>query len=515
MINIEVSNIKIYDNLSDEEAFGIACKKAKIDLNEVKKWCITKKSVDARDKNKVHFNYSFEIILNGENEEEETNLFIIDNKKVLEKRPVVVGAGPAGLFAAYTLALNGYKPILLEQGKDIDERQKDVDDFIKNRTLNVDSNIQFGEGGAGAFSDGKLTTNVNSPLNKTVLETFIKFGAPKQILYLSKPHVGTDNLRKVVKNMREEIIRLGGEVRFNSKVTDFEIEDYKLKSVLLESEEKIETNDVILAVGHSARKIYEKLYQHGVKLEPKPFSVGVRIEHKQSVINESQYGNKTKLKLPPAEYKLVYHDESGRSLYTFCMCPGGYVMASSSEEGTIVTNGMSYYSRDGENANSALLVNVTPSDYMKDDNPLNGVYYQKSLEEKAFKLAGENYNAPIQKVGDFLKNDEEDGMQVEATYKPGVTPCDLHQLFPDYINDTLEKGIKYFGKKIKGFDNSEAILTAIESRSSSPVRIIRDETMNSNIMGLHPCGEGAGYAGGIMTSAIDGIMVSKAIVTKM
>ena len=383
----------------------------------------------------------------------------------------------------------------------------------------------------GTFSDGKLTTNINSELNKTVLDVFVKFGAPEEILYLTKPHIGTDNLRRLVKNMREEIIRLGGEVRFNSKVVDFEISEETdacsgakhISSVILENGERMNTNNVILAIGHSARTTFEKLYEHKVKMEPKPFSVGVRIEHLQTAINESQYGTQTSLKLPPAEYKLAYHGEDGRSCYTFCMCPGGFVMASSSEEGTIVTNGMSYYNRDGENANSALLVNIMPEDYMnkyEDNNPLNGVKFQKELEEKAFKMAGENYNAPAQRVGDYITN--RSGTQYalssvpqvapSPTYKPGITYCNLNELFPEYINKTLKEGIKYFGTKINGFDDDNAILTAVESRSSSPVRILRDEFMNSNIVGIHPCGEGAGYAGGIMTSAIDGIKVAKAIV---
>ena len=383
----------------------------------------------------------------------------------------------------------------------------------------------------GTFSDGKLTTNINSELNKTVLDVFVKFGAPEEILYLAKPHIGTDNLRRLVKNMIEEIIRLGGEVRFNSKVVDFEISEETdacsgakhISSVILENGERMNTNNVILAIGHSARTTFEKLFEHKVKMEPKPFSVGVRIEHLQTAINESQYGTQTSLKLPPAEYKLAYHGEDGRSCYTFCMCPGGFVMASSSEEGTIVTNGMSYYNRDGENANSALLVNIMPEDYMnkyEDNNPLIGVKFQKELEEKAFKMAGENYNAPAQRVGDYITN--RSGTQYApiigsqcaptSTYKPGVTNCNLNELFPEYINKTLKEGIKYFGTKINGFDDDNAILTAVESRSSSPVRILRDEFMNSNIVGIHPCGEGAGYAGGIMTSAIDGIKVAKAIV---
>ena len=513
---MKISDVKIYENLTDEEVFKIACEKNRIDAKKVIEWIITKKSVDARKKDDVHFSYSFDLLMQGEERKQEKNLLLVESNFDFSQRPVVVGAGPAGLFAAYTLALNGHKPILLEQGKSIEEREKDVEDFIKNRKLNPNSNIQFGEGGAGTFSDGKLTTNINSKLNKTVLETFVKFGAPKEIMYLSKPHIGTDNLRKIVKNLREEIIRLGGEVRFNTKVVDFEVivkGEYltpSIRAIITDKSERIETHNVILAIGHSARSTFERLYELGVSMEPKPFSVGVRIEHLQSKINEAQYGNKTKLKLPPAEYKMAYHRDDGRACYTFCMCPGGYVTASSSEEGTIVTNGMSYYNRDGENANAALLVSITPNDFMKDNNPLNGIYFQKELEKKAFNMAGSNYNAPAQRVEDYL-NENVEGISVKPSYKPGVTACDLNELFPSYINKTLKEGIKYFGTKLNGFDK-DAVLTAVESRSSSPVRITRDFAMNSSIHGIHPCGEGAGYAGGIMTAAIDGIKVAQSII---
>ena len=502
---MKISNIKIFRNIDDNDVLEMACKKQKININDVNSWHIIKKSVDARDKNNIHFNYSIEVFLKGEEIPERKDMLLVENKNQLEKRPIVVGAGPAGLFSAYTLAINGYNPILLEQGKCIEEREKDVLEFINNRVLNTSSNIQFGEGGAGSFSDGKLTTNINSDLNRTVLETFVKFGAPKEIMYLNKPHIGTDNLRKIVKNMREEIIRLGGEVRFNTKVVDFDINSEgsgnpSISAVICNNDERIETDNVILAVGHSARSTFKKLLEKNVHLEPKPFSVGVRIEHKQSKINEAQYGNNTKLKLPPAEYKLAFHGEDGRSCYTFCMCPGGFVMASSSEENTIVTNGMSYFDRSGDNANSALLVSIRPEDYMNnyEDNtcPLNGMYFQKDLEEKAFLLGDKNYNAPAQRVGDFLdcKNSSERIDEPVPTYKPGITYCDLNKLFPEYINNTLKDGIKYFGTKIKGFDDEKALLTAVESRSSSPVSIPRDEKMNSNVIGIHPCGEGAGYA---------------------
>lgn len=514
---MRISNIKIFEDISNEELLNRVCKKNKIDKSKIKTWSIFKKSIDARDKSNVHYNYTIDIFFEDD-VIEEVDLLKVANPIKLDKRPVVIGAGPAGLFAAYTLALNGAKPILIEQGKSVENRQKDVEEFINNGKLCITSNVQFGEGGAGTFSDGKLTTGVNNPLNKTVLETFVKFGAPEQIMYINKPHIGTDNLINVVKNMREEIKQLGGEVLFETKVIDFEFENSQLVAILLSNGQKIETNTVILAIGHSARDTFEKLYSKGVQMEPKSFSVGVRIEHKQTMINESQYGNKTKLKLPPAEYKLVYHGSDDRTCYTFCMCPGGTVMASSSEAGTIVTNGMSRFSRDGENANSAVLVNVTPKDFCNKsgvNHPLEGMYFQKELEEKAFNLGGKNYYAPIQRVEDFLNGVKSKKIgEIKPTYMPGVTLSDLNEILPDFVSKTLKEGIVYFDKKLKGFAEPDAIMTGVETRSSSPVKIIRDDNLESNYKGLYPCGEGAGYAGGIMTAAMDGIKVAKVILEK-
>ena len=526
---MKISNINVFEDITDDELLTKVCKKNKINKSQVTSWHITKKSIDARDKSNVHYNYSVEIFCGDEESNlSEENLLKVENTKKFDKNPVVIGAGPAGLFATYTLALNGAKPILVEQGKKVEDRQKDVDDFINNGKLIPTSNVQFGEGGAGTFSDGKLTTGVNNVLNKTVLETFVKFGAPDQILYLNKPHMGTDNLVKIVKNMREEIIRLGGKVLFETKVIGFEydgissndeaekddVASKSLKAVILSSGEKIATDNVILAVGHSARDTFETLYKDGAQMEPKAFSVGVRIEHKQKMINESQYGTQTKLKLPPAEYKLVYHAESGRTCYSFCMCPGGTVMASSSEDGTIVTNGMSRFAREGENANSAILVNVVPSDYYK-STPLDGIYFQKDLEEKAFNFGGRNYFAPIQRVEDFLNNIKTEKIgEITPSYKPGVTLSNLNEILPDFVSQTLKEGIVYFDTKLKGFATPDAIMTGVETRSSSPLKINRNEEFESNIDGIYPCGEGAGYAGGIMTAAMDGIKVAKSILTK-
>ena len=436
--------------------------------------------------------------------------------------PVIIGAGPAGLFCALTLIKNGIKPTIIEQGKTVEARQKDVELFLKERILNTSSNVQFGEGGAGTFSDGKLTTNLHNPLCKNVIETFVKFGAPEEISYINKPHIGTDNLVKIVANIRKYIEENGGKFMFDTKAEDFEFENNKVKAVIatnLHSEcnndkkIRIETKTVVLAIGHSSRDLFKKLYEKNVEMEKKNFSVGVRIEHKQQMINESQYGKKTNLKLPPAEYKLAYHGED-RSCYTFCMCPGGTVMASSSEKDTIVTNGMSTFARDGENANSAVLVNVTPDDFTG-ESPLEGMYFQQELEEKAFKLGGSNYNAPIQRVGDFLKNQKSTFIgEVKPTYKPGVTLANLQEILPEFVTKTLKEGLVYFDKKIEGFACDDAILTGVETRSSSPVTIKRNEQKMSNIYGLYPCGEGAGYAGGIMSAAVDGIRVASAILTQ-
>lgn len=505
-----IENIKIREDLNKEQLIEEICRKNKINLKDIQEWHIVKKSIDARNKDDVFYNYTIEIKSQvklkkfKEIEKEKIEFINICSKKHCE-RPVIIGAGPAGLFCALTLAKNGIKPIIIEQGKKVEERIKDVEIFRKNGILNTKSNIQFGEGGAGTFSDGKLTTNVNNIYSKQVAQIFYEYGAPEQILYMSKPHIGTDNLVEIIKNIRNEIIKLGGEILFNEKAIDFEIENNNITTVITDKR-KIETKILVLAIGHSARETFYKLYEKNVEMKRKNFSVGLRIEHLQTMINQAQYGTKTKLKLPPAEYKLAYHSESGRSCYTFCMCPGGEVMASSSEEGTIVTNGMSKFARDGKNANSAILVNITPEDVGEGSNPMKGIEFQKNLEEKAFKLGGCNYNAPIQRIEDFLNNTKTNKIgEVKPTYLPGVTYSNLNEILPDYIAKTLKEGIIYFDKKITGFANPDAILTGVETRSSSPVTIVRGENLQSNIKGIYPCGEGAGYAGGITSASADGI----------
>ena len=510
---IRLNNIKIRENLSDAEVFKRAIAKNKIKQEEVKEWNIYKKSIDARKKDDIYYNYSINVKLKdvkkenkfGKVKEEEWQE--IEVKRNSKYKPVIIGMGPAGLFAGLLLVDNGIKPIILERGKCVEERIKDVESFANNREFSSTSNIQFGEGGAGTFSDGKLNTgNSANMYSRKVLEEFVRFGAPEEILYTAKPHIGTDNLRKIVKNIREYIISKGGQVLFNTKATDFEIENETIKAVICENN-KIETDAVILAIGHSARDTFKKLYELGVEIQPKNFAVGTRIEHLQEDINKAQYGENIKLKLPVADYKLVYHAKNGRTCYTFCMCPGGQVMASNSEENSIVTNGMSNFARDGKNSNSALLVNVTVEDYYK-NSPLDGMYFQEDLEQKAFELGGGNYNAPAQRVEDFIdgRKTEKFG-KIKPTYMPGVTEADLNEILPEFVTETMKEAIIELDKKLHGFAEKDAVLTGVETRSSSPVQIIRDkESLNSiNVKGLYPCGEGAGYAGGIMTSAIDGL----------
>lgn len=512
-----LENIKIYEDLNLDDVVKEACKKHKLDYDKISRYVIYKKSIDARDKNNIFYNYTIDIKYNGiikskyikEVKEEDFKLNI-NVKRTADIKPVIIGSGPAGLFCALILVQNGVKPIIIEQGKKVEDRKKDVDCFKETGKLNVNSNVQFGEGGAGTFSDGKLTTGVNNPIGRIVLKEFVNFGAPEEILYLSKPHIGTDKLITTIANMRKYIIEKGGEFLFEEKVIDINIENERLVSVVSEnvntkSKRIINTDTAVFAIGHSARDTFEMLYSKKLNMEKKNFSVGVRIEHKQKDINKAQYGEKTKLKLPPAEYKLAYHSPNGRSCYTFCMCPGGAVIASSSENEEIVTNGMSNFLRDGENANSAVLVNVVPDDF-KGNSPLEGMHFQKELEKKAFVLGGSNFYAPIQRVEDFLNNRKTEKLgKIKPTYKPGVTYSNLQEILPEFVTQTLKEGILAFDKKIKGFANPDSILTGIESRTSSPVRILRDEKLMSNIKGIYPAGEGAGYAGGIMTAAIDGI----------
>lgn len=430
----------------------------------------------------------------------------------LKKRPVIVGSGPCGLFAALILASCGACPILIERGLDVDSRQKSVSSFFSGAPLDEACNIQFGEGGAGTFSDGKLTTGIKDPRTKKVIEEFIKHGAPEEIAYVGKPHIGTDLLPGIIKSIRKEIISLGGEVLFGCLLEDIYIKDSHVTGVKT-SLGDIDTDTVVLAIGHSARDTLKMLLSKNVLMEKKSFSVGVRIEHPQKMINAALY-HSYKDSLPAASYKAAVHLQNGRGVYTFCMCPGGTVVAAASEKDTVVTNGMSNFARDGENANSALLVSVLPTDFDGDD-VLGGVRFQKKLEKSAFYMGGANYKAPAQTFADFLKGQKSVSLgKVCPTYPIGVTLSNLENLFPPFITQSLREGILLIDRKIKGFALADAVLTAVESRSSSPVRILRGDDMQSSLKGLYPSGEGAGYAGGIMSAAVDGIRVAEKILGK-
>ncbi len=440
-----------------------------------------------------------------------------------QPRPVVIGMGPCGLFAALILAQMGLKPILLERGKTVRERTKDTFGFWRKRELNPESNVQFGEGGAGTFSDGKLYSQIKDPkhLGRKVLTEFVKAGAPEEIMYVSKPHIGTFRLVKMVENMREEIVTLGGEIRFEQRVTDFNIEEKdgirQLRGLRLASGEELVTNHVVLAIGHSARDTFHTLYERGVYVEAKPFSIGFRVEHPQSMIDTCRFGpNAGHPILGAADYKLVHHAKNGRAVYSFCMCPGGTVVAAASEPGRVVTNGMSQYSRAERNANSAIVVSISPSDYP--GGPLAGIEFQRRLEEKAFELGGSDYSAPGQLMGDFVagKPSAEFGAVVPS-YKPGIKLTDLATILPDYAVEALREAFPAFDKQVRGYFRHDAVLTGLETRTSSPIRIKRndDDLQSLNTRGLFPAGEGAGYAGGILSAGVDGIKVAEAVALSM
>lgn len=515
---IKINNIKIplSSDISVEEKIENILKTK--DFSNLK---IIKQSVDARKKNDIYFVYSVSVTCKNEKKlvnklSNKDILYIepISDRKLsrgnikLNHRPIVIGTGPGGLFCAYTLAKYGFKPIVFERGEDVDGRVKSVENFWNNGTLNTNSNVQFGEGGAGTFSDGKLTTRINDPRSDTVLNIFAENGAPENILFEAKPHIGTDILRNVVKNMRKEIIRLGGNVFFNHTLTDIKFSD-EIKSITVNGNE-YPCSVLILAIGHSARDTFEFLLKKGVAMQAKSFSAGVRIEHLQSDINKSMYGDFAgNPKLPPASYQL-WNKSENRCCYSFCMCPGGSVVASASEEETVVTNGMSMHSRNMQNANSALVVDVHPDDF---DGILGGMYFQRELEQKAFVFGGKNYFAPSQSVGSFVFG--ENTKSIESSYKPGTANCDFEKLLPAFISSNLKCGISAFERKIKGFASKSAVLTGVETRTSSPVRILRNTDLEAiNISGLYPCGEGAGYAGGIVSAAVDGIKIAEKIIEK-
>jgi len=521
---IRVPEIKLSLDQDESMILKEVARKLRIESEDIISYSIFKKSIDARKKSDLHFVYTVDVELKNED-----IILKKNSKKGITKapkqsyeyksiapknftRPIIVGLGPAGLFAGLTLAQMGFKPIILERGKRVEERVKDVETFWHTGILNPESNVQFGEGGAGTFSDGKLTTLIKDPRSRKILEEFVNAGAPEEILYINKPHIGTDILRGVVKNIRNTIISLGGEVRFNSKVTDILVDDKRVVGVKINDNEVLECDKLLLALGHSARDTFYMIYDKGMEVEPKGFSIGVRIEHPQTLINRNQYGDfASHEKLGAADYKLSGHFDNGRSAYTFCMCPGGMVVGASSEENMVVTNGMSEHARDKENANSALLVGVTPDDYGS-RHPLAGMEFQRRWESLAFKLGGENYYAPAQRVGDFLNSRPSKNIgEIRPTYTPGINMTDLRLCLPDYVTDTIAKALVFFDSKIKGFADPDAIMTGVETRSSSPIRIKRDENLQSNIRGIYPLGEGAGYAGGIISAAVDGIRVAEEI----
>lgn len=523
---IRVQDIKL--NLEEDRALLLVkiAKKLKIKPADVLSYTIFKEAVDARKKEDIKLVYTLDV----ETTKDELLLERYPNLKrpdpayvcpplgeeMMAHAPVVVGSGPCGLFAALILAQQGFKPIVLERGKCVEERVKDIEAFWKEGTFDPKSNVQFGEGGAGTFSDGKLTTQIKNKRCHKVLEEMVLAGAPEEILYKNKPHVGTDILRGVVRNIRQQIIALGGTFCFEAQVTDLDIQEGVLKAVIVNGHERIETEHCILAIGHSARDTFEMLAARKVAMEQKPFSMGMRVEHLQEWINESQYGEKYAHheKLGAAEYKLVHHCENGRTVYSFCMCPGGYVIASASEEGRIVTNGMSEHKRDAQNANSAILVNVGPEDFGS-NHPLAGMYMQREFEELAFKMGGSTYKAPIQRLGDFFKNEPSTSFGVvKPSYEPGVTFSNIKAALPTFMSEAIDEAMRAFGKKIKHFDHEDALFTGFETRSSSPVRMPRNEVYESNIKGLYPAGEGAGYAGGISSAAVDGIQIAETIIEK-
>lgn len=494
---------------------------------EITSYEIVRKNIDSRQKRNIIFVYSLDVsvkdikAVNHWDKRHRVRIqepFVYEEKKINpkpDKKIVVVGSGPCGLFATLLLSKAGLHPLLIERGKDVDSRIKDVKAFIEKRKFNPRSNIQFGEGGAGTFSDGKLYTLINDPRSKYIFSEMIKAGAPTEIAWSGTPHIGTDKLRLVVKNIRKEIIKLGGQIRFETCLSDIQIKNGKINSIALNEKEMIPVDDLIIATGHSARDTYQMLHDRKIAMEAKPFSIGVRIEHRAEMINQAQYGNFYQdPKLGAARYKLVQHLEGQRSVYTFCMCPGGYVMAATSEEKAVVVNGMSEYSQDGPNSNSALLIPVTPEDFGS-NHPLAGIEFQRRWEKKAYQSGGGDYSAPIQLVGDFLQDRSSTEIKsIKPSYRPGVKLTKLDSCLPDYVINSLKKAIPLMDRKIKGFAHPDAILTGVETRSSAPVRLIRNEKCESNIKGIYPAGEGAGYAGGIVSSAIDGLTVAEALIDK-
>ena len=524
MINIKQIKIEVSKNSDEMIKKGIA-KKVNVPVYDIEYYTIIRQSLDARDKNEIFYVYEVDAKIKNEIKILNKNLKDVSpftSRKYeitefgtipLKKRPVIIGSGPAGLFAAYLLAEHGYHPLIIERGEPVEKRVETVEYFWKTGKLNENSNVQFGEGGAGTFSDGKLNTLVKDKMNRgrKVFETFISCGAPEEIIYDYKPHIGTDILRKVIKNLRKKIIEMGGEFCYNSCFTNIVIQNERITQIEINNQEKIDTDILVLAIGHSARDTFQMLYEKGILMEAKPFAVGFRVSHSQEMIDKEQYGEKYKKFLTKAPYKLTYTATNNRGVYSFCMCPGGYVVNASSEKGFLAINGMSNYKRESENANSAIVVTISPNDF--GTNPLDGVSFQRQLEKKAFEIG--KGKIPVQLLKDYQKNEPTKKIgKIKPIFKGEYTLTNLNVLLPEYLNESIKESFEAFGKKIKGFDQPDTILAGIESRTSSPVRIIRNEGLESNIKGVYPCGEGAGYAGGITSAAIDGIKVAEQIIKK-
>ena len=535
---VRVTQIKLLPGHSEAELGKKTAALLGIPEQEIKTLKIVRRSVDARKKPDIFYRYTVDVAVKNEDRllrrfrgkenqvcrvQRAVYHFPEPGKREENMPVVIVGTGPAGLFCGYFLALHGYCPILLERGKRVEERRKDVEAFWESGRLNPESNVQFGEGGAGTFSDGKLNTLVKDRdgRNGIVLDTFVRFGAEKSILYVAKPHIGTDVLTGLVSGMREEIIRLGGQVRFGSRVTDICTEEGEIRGIMVNGQERISCSRLVMAIGHSARDTLSMLYERHVPMEAKAFAVGLRVEHSQALINKSQYGRQEAGKLGAASYKVAAKAKNGRGVYSFCMCPGGYVVNASSEEGRLAVNGMSYSDRGGQNANSAVIVTVTPEDYGS-GHPLAGIAFQRMLEERAYALG--DGKIPVQRYGDFRRRVRGDGEESEACPEDfGQTAlleprcrgkyqwADVSLILPQECNEAIADGMEAFGRQIAGFDRPDVCLSGVESRTSSPVRILRDEKLQSAVRGLYPCGEGAGYAGGIVSAAMDGLRVAEEI----